>query len=371
MDYNKASLESRKNGSPLFTWINAELNNKDDLSVYYSPGIAEPCKVIHQDKSQSKKLTIKKNTIAVISDGSAVLWLWNIWPEAALPVMEWKCMLFKKFADVNAIPVVLNTQDTQEIVKTIKNISPTLWWINLEDISAPRCFEIEAQLSQDLDIPVFHDDQDGTAMVTTAALKNALKIVKKDKTKINVVISWAGAAWIAIAKMITVWWVQNITMLDSKWIVNCEIPDLDSSKRQFCSYQIWTLKDAIVWADVFIWVSAWWILKKEMVETMATDPIIFALANPEPEIMPDLAKQAWARIVATGRSDFPNQINNVLIFPWFFKGLLENWIVKIDYKLKLKAMEALADLVENPTEDYIIPTPFDQKVVPAVSGALK
>ena len=371
MDFNKKSLASREQGSPLFTGINAKLESKEDLSVYYSPGIAEPCRVIAKDKDAARQLTIKRNTIAVVSDGSAVLGLGNIGAEAALPVMEGKSMLFKTFADVNAFPIVLNTQDVEEIVESVKRIAPTFGGINLEDISAPRCFEIERRLSEECDIPVFHDDQDGTAMVTTAALKNALRLVNKDKAKVKVVISGAGAAGIAIAKMLTKWGVNIILMVDSKGIVNCFRDDIDTVKREYCTYKEGKIEDAIRSADVFIGVSRGGLVSKEMIESMNRDAIVFALANPEPEIMPEEAIAAGARVVATGRSDYPNQINNVLIFPGFFKGLLDNNIVTISYDMKLKAMEALADLVEEPREDYVIPDAFDERVVSAVADSLK
>ncbi len=370
MDFNQKSLESRKNGSPLFTGVDAKLENKDDLSTYYSPGIAEPCKVIANDKKQSRQLTIKRNTIAVVSDGSAVLGLGNIGAEAALPVMEGKSMLFKTFAGVNAFPIVLNTQDTDEIVEAVKRIAPTFGGINLEDISAPRCFEIERRLAEECDIPIFHDDQDGTAMVTTAALKNALRLVGKDKTKVKVVLSGAGAAGIAIAKMFTKWGVGNLLMVDSKGIVDCFRDDINTVKREYCTYVEGALDDAIAGADVFVGVSKGGLLTQEMVKKMNRDAIVFALANPDPEILPEDAIAAGARVVATGRSDYPNQINNVLIFPGFFKGLLDNSIVKIEYDMKLRAMEALAALVEEPKEDYIIPQPFDERVVGAVSTSL-
>jgi len=370
-DYNKRSLDSRKNGSPLFTGISAKLKNKDDLSVYYSPGIAEPCRVIAADKSKAKELTIKRNTIAVISDGSAVLGLGNIGAEAALPVMEGKCMLLKNFANVDAIPIVLGTQNTEEIIQTISHLAPTLGGINLEDISAPRCFEIEKRLSEMLDIPVFHDDQDGTAMVTLAALQNALKVVGKDKNEIKIVISGAGAAGIAIAKMINIWGATSITMVDSKGIIDCRRTDLPSSKQNFCTLDHGNLAHALEGADVFIGVSKGGLVSQDMVKSMNTDPIIFALANPTPEIMPDQAKAAGARIVATGRSDYPNQINNVLIFPGFFRGLLDQCCAKVNYDMKLRAVQALANLVENPHEENIIPDPFDERVVQAVSAAVK
>jgi len=371
MDYDKESLASREQGSPLFTGVNASIENMDDLAIYYSPGIAEPCRVIAKDKLASRRLTIKRNTIAVVSDGSAVLGLGNIGAEAALPVMEGKSLLFKKFADVNAFPIVLNTQDVEEIVESVKRIAPTFGGINLEDISAPRCFEIERRLSEECDIPVFHDDQDGTAMVTTAALRNALRLVGKKKEEVKVVLSGAGAAGIAIDKMLTAWGVRNILLVDSKGIVNCSRDDINASKREYCSPTAGSLVDAMVGADVFIGVSRGDLVSQDMVKSMNRDAIIFALANPTPEIKQEDAIAAGARVVATGRSDYPNQINNVLIFPGFFKGLLDNHIVTIDYDLKLKAMRALSNLVTEPREDYIIPDAFDERVVAAVSGALK
>ena len=371
MQFNKKSIDSRLKGSPLFTGVSVDLTTKEDLSVYYSPGIAEPCRVIAADKAKARELTIKRNTIAVVSDGSAVLGLGNIGAEAALPVMEGKCMLFKTFADVNAFPIVLNTQDADEIVHAVKMIAPTFGGINLEDISAPRCFEIERRLAAECDIPIFHDDQDGTAMVTTAALKNALRLVGKDKAKVKVVLSGAGAAGIAIAKMLSFWGVNNILLVDSKGIVDCFRDDINTVKREYCTCTEGGLTDAVAGADVFIGVSKGGLLKPEMVKSMNRDAIVFALANPTPEIMPEEAIAAGARVVATGRSDYPNQINNVLIFPGFFKGLLDNHIVTIEYAMKLKAMEALADLVDEPREDYIIPEAFDPRVVDAVSSSLK
>jgi len=371
MDYDRASMASRQDGSPLYIGVDARIKNKDDLAVYYSPGVAEPCRVIAKEKAASRQLTIKKNTIAVVSDGSAVLGLGNIGAEAALPVMEGKSMLFKEFAGVNAFPIVLNTQDVDEIVDSVKRIAPTFGGINLEDISAPRCFEIERRLSEACDIPVFHDDQDGTAMVTTAALRNALRLVGKKKSEVKVVLSGAGAAGIAIDKMLTKWGVKNVVLVDSKGIVACSRDDINSNKRAYCSNTKGSLADAMIGADVFIGVSRGGLLSQDMVKTMNSDPIIFALANPVPEIEPEEAIAAGARVIATGRSDYPNQINNVLIFPGFFKGLLENHIVTIDYDLKLKAMKALSNLVAEPREDYIIPDAFDKRVVAAVSEALR
>ena len=372
MDFYQESLKSRQNGSPLFTGSKVDLKNKDDLSIYYSPGIAEPCREISREISLAKKLTIKRNTIAVISDGSAVLGLGNIGAEAGLPVMEGKCLLFKKFGNVDAIPIVLKTQNTEEIIETITNIAPTFGGINLEDIAAPRCFEIEERLSEKLDIPVFHDDQDGTAMVCTAGILNACKVVEKKIEQVKIVISGAGAAGISVAKMLQSFGAKNILMLDSKGILTKNRTDLNESKQKFAvNFPGKFLADAIIGADIFIGVSKGNILSSEMVLTMNKRAIIFALANPEPEIMPNLALEAGAEIVATGRSDFPNQINNVLIFPGFFRGILDAGISKINYDMKLAAAKALSEVVKNPSAEKIIPDPFDDGVVKAVSLAVK
>ena len=372
MDFYQESLKSRQNGSPLFTGSKVDLKNKDDLSIYYSPGIAEPCREISRENSLAKKLTIKRNTIAVISDGSAVLGLGNIGAEAGLPVMEGKCLLFKKFGNVDAIPIVLKTQNTEEIIETITNIAPTFGGINLEDIAAPRCFEIEERLSEKLDIPVFHDDQDGTAMVCTAGILNACKVVEKKIEQVKIVISGAGAAGISVAKMLQSFGAKNILMLDSKGILTKNRTDLNESKQKFAvNFPGKILADAIIGADIFIGVSKGNILSSEMVSTMNKRAIIFALANPEPEIMPNLALEAGAEIVATGRSDFPNQINNVLIFPGFFRGILDAGISKINYDMKLAAAKALSEVVKNPSAEKIIPDPFDDGVVKAVSLAVK
>lgn len=372
MNFEEKSVEIRKeSGGQIFTGLKAELKSREDLSVYYSPGIAGPCRAIAKDKNLAKKLTIKKNCVAIISDGSAVLGLGNIGPEAGLPVMEGKAMLFKQFGGVDAFPIVLDTQDVDEIVATIKNIAPTFGGINLEDISAPRCFEIEKRLSEILDIPVFHDDQHGTAMVCLAALKNSLKIVDKKKEEVKIIISGAGAAGIAIADILTEWGAKNIEMIDSKGAVCCARNDLNSAKLDHCSINCGDLSETIKNADIFIGVSKPNVLTEKMVKSMNSDAIVFALANPTPEIMPNLAKSAGARIIATGRSDFPNQINNVLIFPGFFRGLLDAGITKITMEMKIAAAEALANLVENPTEDEIIPSPLDKKVAPAIAEAVK
>ncbi len=371
MNFGEKSVAVREEtGGQIFTGIKQELKTRDDLSTFYTPGIAEPCRRIAADKSLARKLTFKKNSVAVVSDGSAVLGLGNIGPEAGLPVMEGKAMLFKNFADIDAVPIVLDTQDVDEIVSIVKNIAPTFGGINLEDISAPRCFEIEAKLTELLDIPVFHDDQHGTAMVVLAALRNALKVVKKDKTKIKIVISGAGSAGIAIAKLLKFWGVLNIQMLDSKGIISCERENLHPSKKEFCSLEKGNLTDAVKGADVFIGVSKPNLLSVEMIRSMGNDPIIFAMANPDPEIMPDEAFVGGAKIVATGRSDFPNQINNVLIFPGFFRGLLDAGISKITTEMKIAAAIALSDLVAEPTVDCIIPDPLDPRVAKAIAKSV-
>lgn len=377
MDYNKAALELHEK----FQWkietrLKTGIDNKEELSTVYSPWVAAPCLEIQKDKKLAKKYTLKGNTVAVISDWSAVLWLGNIGPEASLPVMEWKCALFKQFADVNAFPIVLDTQDTEEIIKTIKNIAPGLGWINLEDFSAPRCFEIEERLKAELDIPVFHDDQHGTAIVCLAGLINALKIVGKKKEEIKVVVNGLWAAWTAIIKLLNLYGVKDITVCDSRWIVSDSREDLNNEKQKILAITntsniTGTLVDAVIWADVFLWVSAPWVLTQEMVKTMNSDSIIFGMANPVPEIIPELAYEAGAKIVATGRSDYPNQINNVLVFPGIFKWALESWVNSITDEMKIKAAEWLASFVENPTSEKIIPGPFEPGIAELVAESVK
>ena len=365
-----------------------KLETKDDLSLAYTPWVAEPCREIEKNPENAYKYTIKSNTVMVISDWSAVLGLGNIWWLAWLPVMEWKCVLFKEFAWVNAFPIILNTQDTEEIIATIKHISPTVWGINLEDFSAPRCFEIEERLKAELNIPVFHDDQHGTAIVCLAGLINSLKIVRphpwipsplqeKEATKnVKIVVNGLGAAGTAIIKLLKLYWFEDITVCDSKWIVSKSRDNLNKEKLEILNITNprnieWKLSDAVIWADVFIWVSAPWVLTWEMVESMNPDSIIFAMANPTPEIMPDIAKKHWAKIIATGRSDFPNQLNNVLVFPGIFKGALENRVVKITEEHKLQAAKALADYVKNPNVNEIIPSPLDKGVANVIAGVIK
>jgi malate dehydrogenase (oxaloacetate-decarboxylating) len=358
------------------TLVKAELETKDDLSIAYSPWVAEPCRRIAKEPEKVYDYTIKSNTVAVISDGSAVLWLGNIWAEASLPVMEWKCALFKHFAWVNAFPIVLDTQDTEEIIKTVKHIAPVFWWINLEDISAPRCFEIEERLKAELPIPVFHDDQHGTAIVTLAWLINSLKIIWKSKSEIKVVISGVWAAWVAITKLFHLFWVSNIKIVDSKGIIHSWRVDLNSTKKELVSLlkldsSEGTLADAMQNADVFVWVSIAGLVTKEMVWTMAKDPIIFAMANPDPEIMPEDAYEAWAKIVATWRSDYPNQINNVSVFPWIMKWALKYRIENITDEMKLKAAYDLAGCVASPNVKEIIPSPLDPSIVDVITESVR
>ncbi len=377
MDYFKESLKLHEKLQWKIDFASkAELNTKDDLSLAYSPGVAEPCKEIAKNPDLAYKYTIKWNTVAVISDWSAVLGLGNIWGLAGLPVMEWKCALFKRFAWVNAFPIVLDTQDTEEIIATIKHISPTIWWINLEDISSPRCFEIEERLKEELNIPVFHDDQHGTAIVCLAWLINWLKITWKKKEEIKVVINWVWAAGIAIAKLFLKYWIKDIIAVDSKWIIYKWRENLNAEKEILAeitnkNLEKWVLADAVKWRDVFVWVSVAWALTSEMVKSMSSDPMIFAMANPIPEIMPDEAKKAWARIIATWRSDFPNQLNNVLVFPGIFKWALQNRVTKITDEMKIKAAEWLAAFVENPTPEKIIPSPFEDWIADAIARVVK
>ena len=377
MDYFKESLKLHEKLQWKIDFASkAELNTKDDLSLAYSPGVAEPCKEIAKNPDLAYKYTIKWNTVAVISDWSAVLGLGNIWGLAGLPVMEWKCALFKRFAWVNAFPIVLDTQDTEEIIATIKHISPTIWWINLEDISSPRCFEIEERLKEELNIPVFHDDQHGIAIVCLAWLINWLKITWKKKEEIKVVINWVWAAGIAIAKLFLKYWIKDIIAVDSKWIIYKWRENLNAEKEILAeitnkNLEKWVLADAVKWRDVFVWVSVAWALTSEMVKSMSSDPMIFAMANPIPEIMPDEAKKAWARIIATWRSDFPNQLNNVLVFPGIFKWALQNRVTKITDEMKIKAAEWLAAFVENPTPEKIIPSPFEDWIADAIARVVK
>ncbi len=356
----------------------AKVNSREDLAIAYTPGVAEPCKVIAQDKESAYKYTIKANTIAVVSDGSAVLGLGNIGPYAAMPVMEGKAVLFKEFGGVNAVPICLDTQDTEEIIKTIVNIAPGFGGINLEDISAPRCFEIETRLKELLNIPVFHDDQHGTAIIVLAGIINALKVVGKKKEDCKVVVNGAGSAGIAITKLLLNYGFPHVTMCDIRGIISPEYENLNWMQKEMTKVTnlegaTGTLADALKGADIFVGVSAPNIVTKEMVASMNKDAILFAMANPVPEIMPDLAKEAGAKVIGTGRSDFPNQVNNVLVFPGIFKGALEGRAPQITEEMKLAAATAIAGLVsdEELNEDFILPEAFDPRVTQAVSEAVK
>lgn len=362
----------------LTTEAKAPVKSREDLALAYTPGVAEPCKVIAEDKEAAYKYTIKSNTIAVVSDGSAVLGLGNIGPYAAMPVMEGKAVLFKEFGGVNAVPICLDTQDTEEIIKAVTYMAPGFGGINLEDISAPRCFEIEERLKATLDIPVFHDDQHGTAIVVLSAIINALKITKKDMATCKVVISGAGAAGIAICKLLLRYGFKNIILCNSKGIISKGAPRLNWMQEKMLEVtnlenKSGSLADALVGADIFIGVSAPGIVTEDMVRSMNADPIIFAMANPVPEIMPDIAKKAGARIVGTGRSDFPNQINNVVAFPGIFKGALEGRAPQITEDMKLAAALAIASLVPDDelNEDNIMPEAFNPEVAEKVAAAVK
>ncbi len=351
------------------------INTREDLSLAYTPGVAAPCLAIAKNPEDAYLYTLKANTVAVISDGSAVLGLGNIGALAGLPVMEGKCVLFKEFAGINAFPIILATQDTEEIIQTIKNIAPTFGGINLEDFSAPRCFEIEERLKAELDIPVMHDDQHGTAIVALAGLINSLKITNRKKENVKVVINGIGAAGTAILKLFRLWGITDIIACDSKGILCRTRTDLNSEKQKLVEITnprniSGILADALKWADVFVGVSAPNSLSIENVRTMNGESIIFAMANPIPEIMPDDARTGWARIIATGRSDFPNQLNNVLVFPGIFKWALQYWIRTITDEMKLAAAEALAEYVENPTENMIIPNPLDKNVVHVIAESI-
>lgn len=385
MNYFERSLELHKQLQwKIQTLSKLDIQNKDDLSLAYSPWVAEPCRKIAENKESVYEYTIKGNTVAVISDGTAVLWLWDIWPEAALPVMEGKCVLFKQFGWVNAFPLVLNTKDTEEIIKTIKNIAPGFGWINLEDISAPRCFEIEKRLNEELDIPVFHDDQHGTAIVTLAWVINALKITQKKKEEVKVIINGVWAAGVAITNLLLRYGIKDIVVVDSIGTIYKGRKDLNPMKEMLTNYTNTAcildatskecitggLAEAVVGRDIFIGVSKAGVLTPEMVKTMAKDPMIFAMANPTPEIMPELAYEAGAAIVATGRSDYPNQLNNVLVFPGIFKWALEKRVKTITEEMKIRAAESLANMVENPTKDRIIPSPFDAWVADTIAKAI-
>ncbi len=370
-------LHQQWNGK-LETVSKTPVKSREDLSLAYTPGVAEPCRKIAEDKEKAYTYTIKSNTIAVISDGSAVLGLGNIGPYAAMPVMEGKAVLFKEFGGVNAFPICLDTQDTEEIIKTISHLAPGFGGINLEDISAPRCFEIEERLKAMLDIPVFHDDQHGTAIVVLAGIINALKVTGKNKEACKVVVNGAGSAGIAITKLLLTYGFPNIILCDKAGIISRQSEGLNWMQEKMAeatnpANETGSLSDALKNADIFVGVSAPGIVTKEMVASMNEDSILFAMANPVPEIMPDLAKEAGARIVGTGRSDFPNQINNVVVFPGIFKGALEGRAPQITEEMKLAAAEAIARLVpdEELNENNIIPEAFNPIVAETVAEAVK
>lgn len=374
----KALLMHEKWNGKLETTAKAPVKNREDLAIAYTPGVAEPCKVIAQDKEAAYKYTMKANTVAVVSDGSAVLGLGNIGPHAAMPVMEGKAVLFKEFGGVNAVPICLDTQDTEEIIKAVTWLAPGFGGINLEDISAPRCFEIEERLKAALDIPVFHDDQHGTAIVVLAGIINGLKVVKKRKEDCKVVVNGAGSAGVAITKLLLTYGFPNIVMCDKVGIVSKETEGLNWMQQKMTEVtnpdnETGTLADALKGADIFVGVSAPNIVTPEMVATMNPDSILFAMANPVPEIMPDVAKAAGARVVGTGRSDFPNQVNNVVAFPGIFKGALEGRATQITEEMKLAAAEAIASLVPESelNEDNIMPEAFDPRVADLVAEAVK
>ena len=374
----KALLMHEKWNGKLETVSKTPVKSREDLSIAYTPGVAEPCKVIAEDKEAAYKYTMKANTVAVVSDGSAVLGLGNIGPHAAMPVMEGKAVLFKEFGNVNAVPICLDTQDTEEIIKAVTWLAPGFGGINLEDISAPRCFEIEERLKATLDIPVFHDDQHGTAIVVLAGIINALKVVNKKKEDCRIVVNGAGSAGVAITKLLLTYGFPNIIMCDKVGIVSKNTEGLNWMQQKMAEVtnlngETGTLADALKDADIFVGVSAPNIVTPEMVASMNKDSILFAMANPVPEIMPDVAKAAGARVVGTGRSDFPNQVNNVVAFPGIFKGALEGRATQITEEMKLAAAEAIASLVpaEELNEDNIMPEAFNPKVAEVVANAVK
>ena len=374
----KALMLHKQWNGKLETVAKVKAKTREDLALAYTPGVAEPCKVIAQDKEAAYTYTWKANTVAVVSDGSAVLGLGNIGPHAAMPVMEGKAVLFKEFGGVNAVPICLDTQDTEEIIKAVTYLAPGFGGINLEDISAPRCFEIEERLKELLDIPVFHDDQHGTAIVVLAGIINALKVVGKQKETCRVVVNGAGSAGIAITKLLLNYGFTDIIMCDKSGIINRNAKDLNPVQQRLAELtnagnETGSLADAMRGADIFVGVSAPNIVTPDMVSSMNKDSILFAMANPVPEIMPDMAKAAGARVVGTGRSDFPNQINNVVAFPGIFKGALEGRAIQITEEMKLAAAHAIAGLVpENELhEDNIMPEAFDPKVAEVVAEAVK
>lgn len=379
MTINEKALElHEKWNGKLDTVSKVQVKTREDLALAYTPGVAEPCKVIAEDPEAAYRYTIKSNTVAVVSDGSAVLGLGNIGPLAAMPVMEGKAVLFKEFGGINAFPICLDTQDTEEIIETVVRIAPAFGGINLEDISAPRCFEIEERLKKLLNIPVFHDDQHGTAIVVLAGIINALKVTGKKKEDCRVVVNGAGSAGVAITKLLLNYGFPHITMCDKTGMLYKGMEGLNWMQEKMVEvtnleHKTGTLADALKGADIFVGVSAPGIVSQEMVASMNKDSILFAMANPVPEIMPDLAKAAGARVVGTGRSDFPNQVNNVLIFPGIFRGALEGRATAITEEMKLAAANAIAALVDDSelSDENILPAAFDPRVADAVSKAVK
>ena len=377
MDYNKLALElhEKYKGKITTSLRDKEELDRDKLSAYYSPGVGAVSQAIAENPADLPKYTWTNNLVAVISDGSAILGLGNLGPKAAMPVMEGKALLFKHFADVDAVPIVLDVHEPEEIIATVKAIAPSFGAINLEDIAAPKCFEIEERLKAELDIPVFHDDQHGTAVVVLAGLINAAKLTGRNLADCKFVVIGAGAAGTAIIKLLNLYGAKNIVAVDSRGIVGKSRTDLNAEKTALLEYvdasQSGSIEDAITDADVFIGVSRAGLLTPELVQKMAKDPIVFALANPVPESMPDVAKQAGVAIIGTGRSDFPNQVNNSLAFPGIFRGALDHGIKKITDQHKLAAAEALANLVENPTVDKVVPTAFDEGVVEAIANVIR
>jgi malate dehydrogenase (oxaloacetate-decarboxylating) len=374
-DYNALALKMHEDKKGKISIVSKiKIENRDDLSIAYTPGVAEPCRKIHENKDLVYKYTSKSNLVAVVSDGTAVLGLGDIGPEAAMPVMEGKSILFKEFGDVDAFPICLDTKDVDEIVKTVKYLAPTFGGINLEDISAPRCFEIERRLKEELDIPVFHDDQHGTAIVVLAGIINSVKLVKKNIEDVKIVINGAGSAGISICKLLLLYGAKNVVLCDkqgalvkgAEWMNPFQAEMATKTNR---SMESGPLAEVIKGKDIFIGVSAPNILNAEMVSTMNKDSIIFAMANPTPEIMPDEAIKGGARVVATGRSDFANQINNVLIFPGIFRGALDVRATDITEEMKLAAAKAISKIIseEELNEEYIIPGAFDKRVAPAVA----
>ena len=379
MDQKEKAIQMHRqwNGK-LVTTSKAPVKDRDALAIAYTPGVAEPCRIIAEHPEEAYNYTIKANTVAVVSDGSAVLGLGNIGALAAMPVMEGKCVLFKEFADVNAVPICLDTQDTDEIIQTVINIAPCFGGINLEDIAAPRCFEIEERLKELLDIPVFHDDQHGTAIVVLAGIINGLRVTGKKKEACRVVVNGAGSAGIAITKLLLSYGFTDVTMCDRAGIIGPDYPDLNWMQQEMTKVTnlrraSGTLADALKGADIFVGVSAPGIVTPEMVSSMNPDSILFAMANPVPEIMPDVAKAAGSRIVGTGRSDFPNQVNNVVAFPGIFRGALEGHAKQITEEMKLAAAQAIAGLVsdEELSDDFIMPEAFDPRVADVVSKAVR